>query len=257
MNIGGSIYLGVVESRHDPLKLGRHQVRVFGVHSEKITDIPTRSLPWAITISTGSMSGIGSSPIYIEGTVVYLFFQDGDSKQMPVIIGSMQGAPMEKIPFPGGDQAEEDPGFVIPTETRVIPVDAKVEPEYTYSGTSYLDEIKSQSSDSDGSTGSANSNTYLTSSIFGVDFTIIRSYEQGLAILKELTLNYYALIEKNKLLGYDKAVDEALTLVAYNQYRLAKELSWSLYPRDFKATTNIALIPDSEKNFALTITDYF
>lgn len=237
MNIGGSIYLGVVESRHDPLKLGRHQVRVFGVHSEKITDIPTDSLPWAITISTGSMSGIGSSPIYIEGTVVYLFFQDGDSKQMPVIIGSMQGAPMEKTPFPGGDQAEEDPGFVIPTETRVIPVDAKVEPEYTYSGASYLDEIKSQSSDSDGSS----SSSYVTSSIFSAKSTIISSYEQAKALIHELGDNFFKVIDLKRNLGgtITDTLNKSLSLISTNQQALITAVTTGIYPFTYTTITEV------------------
>lgn len=96
-------YLGIVEDRkNDPLKLGRVRVRVFGVHSESLDDVPTESLPWAITLmpaTSASLSGIGETVAYVEGTLVFLFFQDGASKQQPVILGSAPGIPLGKSPF--------------------------------------------------------------------------------------------------------------------------------------------------------------
>lgn len=99
--MNSTFYLGIVESRQDPLKLGRVQVRVFGVHSESLSDIPTSDLPWASTIgSSAALSGKGlSSSKYLEGTLVHVFFSDGDSKQEPVILGSVPGIPVGKTPF--------------------------------------------------------------------------------------------------------------------------------------------------------------
>ncbi len=102
--MNNNFYIGVVEDRRsDPLKLGRVKVRVFGVHSESIIDVPTESLPWAIPLmssSSASLSGIGDAvPQYVEGTTVFLFFQDGDSKQQPIILGSLAGIPLSKDPF--------------------------------------------------------------------------------------------------------------------------------------------------------------
>lgn len=98
-----NFFVGVVESRRDPLELGRVQVRVFGVHTESLEDIPTASLPWAIPLmpaTSASMSGIGHSGTqYIEGTTVFLFFQDGASKQQPIILGSAHGIPLTKSSF--------------------------------------------------------------------------------------------------------------------------------------------------------------
>ena len=95
--------LAIVEDRMDPLKLGRVRVRVFGVHSELLTDVPTSSLPWAVPImpsTSASISGIGSSPTqYVEGSLVFVFFQDGESKQQPIILGSVHGIPLSKLPF--------------------------------------------------------------------------------------------------------------------------------------------------------------
>lgn len=99
-----NFYIGVVEDRiSDPLKLGRVKVRVFGVHSESIIDVPTADLPWAIPLMTSgsaSLSGIGDAvPQYLEGSTVFLFFQDGESKQQPIILGSLAGIPINKNPL--------------------------------------------------------------------------------------------------------------------------------------------------------------
>lgn len=91
------IYYGVVESRADPLKLGRCKVRVIGIHTEDTKTLPTADLPWAIPlmpITSASNSGIGISPTgLIEGTWVAVFFSDGESYQEPVILGSLIGKP--------------------------------------------------------------------------------------------------------------------------------------------------------------------
>ena len=99
-----NFYLGIIEDRiSDPLKLGRVKVRVFGVHTESMVDIPTEDLPWAIPLmpaSSASLSGIGDAvPQYLEGTTVFLFFQDGESKQQPIILGSFAGIPLYKNPL--------------------------------------------------------------------------------------------------------------------------------------------------------------
>jgi predicted chitinase len=96
-------FMAIVESRNDPLKLGRVQIRIFGVHSEILEDVPTESLPWAIPLmpaTSASLSGIGHSGTqYIEGTMVIVFFMDGASRQQPMIMGSMHGIPINKDPL--------------------------------------------------------------------------------------------------------------------------------------------------------------
>ena len=91
------VYYGVVESRADPLKLGRCKVRVIGVHTEDTKVLPTADLPWAIPmmpIFSASTSGIGYSPTgLVEGTWVAVIFRDGDSLQEPIILGSFFGMP--------------------------------------------------------------------------------------------------------------------------------------------------------------------
>lgn len=106
--MGTQFHVAIVEDRFDPLKLGRYRVRVFGSHTESLADIPVTSLPWAIPLSkNASMSGIGLAPNYVEGSLVYIFFQDEDSRQMPVIVGAVAGVPISKITFPGGTVFDE------------------------------------------------------------------------------------------------------------------------------------------------------
>lgn len=106
-------YVGVVESRDDPLNAGRVQVRVFGVHSESTSLVPTSSLPWAIPLMPGnraSMSGIGSTGAkYLPGSSVFLFFQDGESMQQPIILGGFEGIPIRQDPLATGVDSIVEP----------------------------------------------------------------------------------------------------------------------------------------------------
>lgn len=98
--MNSQFYVGIVESRDDPLKLDRYQVRVFGVHSESLIDVSTSSLPWAIALNdSASISGVGKNSSYVCGSMVFVFFQDGDSKQQPIILGGFHGVPIDKGSF--------------------------------------------------------------------------------------------------------------------------------------------------------------
>ncbi len=92
-------FTGVVEDRLDPLKLNRVRVRIHGIHSEDKTLIPTEHLPWAFVLSpttSASVSGVGESDLgLVEGSWVLGIFQDGDSKQKPIVLGSFFGIPEE------------------------------------------------------------------------------------------------------------------------------------------------------------------
>ena len=91
-NIMGAagMYCGVVEDRMDPKQLGRCRVRVLGVHTENLNEIPSESLPWAypmMPITSASMNGIGDAPVGpVEGTWVVIFFRDGHNFQEPIIL---------------------------------------------------------------------------------------------------------------------------------------------------------------------------
>ena len=90
-------FFGVVESRYDPLEIGRCKVRCMGWHSEDKDVLPTAELPWAIAvqdITSAAISGIGKSPTgLVEGTWVIGFFMDGENAQYPIIFGSIAGIP--------------------------------------------------------------------------------------------------------------------------------------------------------------------
>lgn len=90
-------FVGVVEDRHDPVKMGRVRVRAFGWHTEDKDKIPTEELPWALPmnpINSASVSGIGQTPLgLVEGSWVVGFFMDGERAQEPVIMGSFASAP--------------------------------------------------------------------------------------------------------------------------------------------------------------------
>lgn len=89
-------FVGVVEDRDDPKKLGRLRVRVFGYHADA-GSIPTEDLPWAQVlqdITSSAKAGVGSSPVGAQvGTHVVGFFADGKNAQTPIIMGSLAGEP--------------------------------------------------------------------------------------------------------------------------------------------------------------------
>jgi uncharacterized protein (TIGR02594 family) len=85
--------VGVVEDRNDPQQRGRLRVRIFGVHTDDKTLIPTEALPWALPIqgiSSAALSGVGDSPTgMMEGSMVLVSFLDGNDMQVPVVLGSL------------------------------------------------------------------------------------------------------------------------------------------------------------------------
>jgi len=93
-------HTGVVESRDDPLRLGRCKVRVVGVHTEDTALLPTEDLPWAFPmqpINSAAMNGIGYSPVGpVPGTWVIIAFQD-EAKQFPIMMGTIGGVPQESL----------------------------------------------------------------------------------------------------------------------------------------------------------------
>ena len=89
-------FIGVVEDRNDPTKLGRVKVRCVSFHTDNLNDLPTKDLPWAQvmqpTTSTAN-SGKGISPFIVEGTWVVGFFLDAETKQQPIVMGTLPGKP--------------------------------------------------------------------------------------------------------------------------------------------------------------------
>ncbi len=91
-------FMGVVEDRRDPRKMGRLRVRCFDIHPDSKEDVPTETLPWAIPV-IGSYDFNYKPPI--EGSWVFGFFLDGDDAQHPMVLGVMPGMPTT---FPNSTQ---------------------------------------------------------------------------------------------------------------------------------------------------------
>ena len=85
-------WVGVVEDRQDPIKLGRCRVRCVGWHSENKMDLPTKNLPWATPIMP-----LNDAHTYTpkEGDMVMGFFADGDNAQEPIMFGVFPGIPLK------------------------------------------------------------------------------------------------------------------------------------------------------------------
>jgi hypothetical protein len=85
-------FVGVVEDRKDPIKLGRCRVRCIGWHNPDKTQLPTSSLPWAETILPLSFSNMHTP---LEGDMVLGFFKDGENAQEPVMMGIFPKVPLK------------------------------------------------------------------------------------------------------------------------------------------------------------------
>lgn len=87
-------FIGVIEDRQDPLKIGRCRVRFIGWHSENKFGIRTEELPWCEVLLSPTFTNIHTPR---EGDMVFGFFKDGNAAQSPVIMGVFP-----KIPTKGG-----------------------------------------------------------------------------------------------------------------------------------------------------------
>ena len=119
-------FVGVVEDRNDPLKIGRVRVRCLGFHTNSVSQLPTKDLPWAHVMhptTDPSMQGLGNTPSWlVPGTWVVGFFRDVDQKQQPIIIGSLPG-----IPEHGANNAD---GFNDPRGIDTVQEDYRGEPMF-------------------------------------------------------------------------------------------------------------------------------
>lgn len=94
-------WFGVVEDVNDPKMKGRVKVRIFGIHNPDKKILPTKDLPWSLVCSSPSSSGMGGSPSsLLPGSWCFLTFVDQFSKQIPMVLGTLEGNP--------GDIVEQD-----------------------------------------------------------------------------------------------------------------------------------------------------
>jgi len=93
------IYRGVIEDNDDREEFtsdeityrgtGRCRIRVWGIHTKKksktvVEGIPTNELPWAEpanSILGGSITGVGLWGVPVQGSHVFVFFENGDHMQ--------------------------------------------------------------------------------------------------------------------------------------------------------------------------------
>lgn len=106
-------FVGVVEDRDDPKKLGRVRVRIYNVHSNKSSRASVDDFPWATVlnpINSASFNKVGISPTGIlVGSTVVGFFMDNKDGNYPVIMGTIAG-------IPGDDNNNHD----VPGEAREL-----------------------------------------------------------------------------------------------------------------------------------------
>lgn len=122
-----NFYYGVVENRQDPLRLGRCQVRVVGLHTHDKSQLPTEDLPWSVPMQpvvSAAMNGIGLAPVGpVEGTSVIIIFADDDFQQ-PIMIGTVGGIPST----PGSVDVDDDAGILPKVKTKDIKLRTVVGP---------------------------------------------------------------------------------------------------------------------------------
>ncbi len=86
-------FFGTVINHTPPAGLeGRVKVRIIGVHNADTGEIPEADLPWAqvlIPTTEGGSSGIGGIPQLKTGAFVFGVFLDGQTSQLPLIMGAV------------------------------------------------------------------------------------------------------------------------------------------------------------------------
>jgi hypothetical protein len=122
-------FFGIVEDRHDPLKIGRVRVRIHGIHTDNKLKIATPDLPWAQVIlptTSAGLSGMGMQHGLVEGSTVFGYFRDGESCQDPVVLGVSTGVPQTgyRVDSLGNQQTRSvDKGFNDPRRLTLADYD--------------------------------------------------------------------------------------------------------------------------------------
>lgn len=91
---GFNWWVGVVESRIDPLNLGRVRVRIFGWHTDNLNELPSEDLPWAHPLLPANAKDFSNTPY--ENDWIVGFFMDGEAGQFPVYMGVLPGIPSKE-----------------------------------------------------------------------------------------------------------------------------------------------------------------
>ena len=97
-------FVGRVVDAAPPAGLeGRVRVRIFGIHSDNVNDIPQADLPWAQVMNPSNsygVSGLGVNTMIQANALVFGIFLDGVNSQLPLVLGSLP-----QIEYPTSVQA--------------------------------------------------------------------------------------------------------------------------------------------------------
>lgn len=103
-------FIGVVVDVNDPEQAGRLKIRIYGMHDDEM-NVPDDMLPWARCIYpvTNPISKGVSGPTtgVVVGTVVIGHFADGNSKQIPIIEGTLGRNSDNARDFPKASTGED------------------------------------------------------------------------------------------------------------------------------------------------------
>jgi hypothetical protein len=103
-------FIATVVDGSPPVGLeGSVRIRIHGIHSGNVNDIPQADLPWAqavIPSTEPGVSGLGGACRLLPGALVFGMFMDGTNSQTPIVIGSLA-----KNEYPSSVQAvgRDDP----------------------------------------------------------------------------------------------------------------------------------------------------
>lgn len=101
---GGFIWwVGFVEDRMDPLKLGRLKIRCVGWDADNKMQLPTDALPWAqVAFPVNNVNPYACK----EGDMVLGFFADGEAAQQRIVFGQFPSIPLKEA---NAEEAYSDP----------------------------------------------------------------------------------------------------------------------------------------------------
>lgn len=112
-----TFYRAVIEDNNDPKKMGRVRVRIMGLHSEIIEDVPVDTLPWAevaVMPMFGMNTGIGLSSVPLKGTWCWVFLENNDYNH-PVVFAMSLGTSVDV----SADPSFKDPSGTYPLKDRL------------------------------------------------------------------------------------------------------------------------------------------
>lgn len=140
-------WVGLIEDREDPLRMGRVRVRIINIHTDNLAVLPTEELPWAVVMqptTSAALSGIGTAPVgLLPGTWCVGFFLDSEEMQQPVVMGTLGGMPdpLTETETEQNNSPEEQPNVLRAADGSVV-YDGEGNPIQTQSETSDDPNIK-------------------------------------------------------------------------------------------------------------------